>query len=225
MASDGKWYPPQSAAPPPPPPPGAYQQAVPVAPAPVVKKSNKGCLVAVLLVFGLLVLIVVGSIAAIAYFGNKASDKLEAIGSSLDSPAVDPSDPGGRADDRYVKIGDSVELSGYTTKVEKAGYQQRLGDIIEEGYLYASVDVLNRDDASQSVSIFDWKLQTPSGELLDPYSTNNEEQLQDNMLVEGGRAQGKVIFLIGDRTGDFFLIYKPDPLTKTRGIWKVTIEG
>ena len=234
LASDGKWYPPQSApvaAPPPPQPqpqaaPQPYPPQYPQQPVVQPAKNNKGCLIALLIVVVLIILLVVGSIAGIAFLGSKAEDKLEAIGSSLDSPAVDPSDPGGREDDRYVQIGDSVELSGYTTTVEEGGYQQTLGDIVgDQGFLYGYVTVLNRDSDSQAVSIFDWKLQTPSGELLDPYSTNNEEQLQGNVLVEGGRAEGKVIFHIDDRKGDFFLIYKPDPLTKTRGIWKVTIGG
>ena len=253
LASDGKWYPPQSApayaaagapapttasptdAPPQQPPYQQPQYQQPTAPppqyqqqTPVVQpaKNNKGCLIALLIVVVLIVLAVVGSIAGIAFLGNKAEDKLEALGSSLETPAVDPSDPGARSDDRYVQIGDGVELSGYTTTVEDGGYQQTLGDItFDQGFLYGYVTVRNRDSDPQPVSIFDWKLQTPSGELLDPYSTNNEEQLVGTELVEGGQVEGKVIFHIDDRKGDFFLIYKPDPLTKTRGIWKVTIGG
>jgi hypothetical protein len=42
-------------------------------------------------------------------------------------------------------------------------------------------------------------------------------------LVSGGTATGTVSFDIGDETGDFYPIYKPDAFDAARGIWKATV--
>ena len=220
QASDGKWYPPQSQTLPPP-PPGAYPAQQPVAPA---KKSNKGCLIAVLVVFGLFALLVVGAVVAITILGNEASEKIEELESTIENPAVDPANPDAQEEDQNVELGESVELSGYTTTVESAQFTDELSELETEGYLVADVIVFNRDDEAQPYNLLDWRLQTPNGQILDPTFTSAEGTLSAGELIKGGNVRGKVIFEVGAATGDFFLIYKPDPFDAARGLWKVTLE-
>lgn len=221
QASDGKWYPPQppTAAPP---PPGYAPYPMPTAAPP--KKSNKGCLIAVLVVFGLFAVLVLGSILAITFLGREATSRLEDLESTIENPAVDPSNPDANEEDQNVELGESVELSGYTTTVESAQFVDTLSEVETEGYLIADVIVFNRDDEPQPYNVLDWRLQTPNGQVLDPTFTSSDDSLSAGELIKGGNVRGKVIFEVGAATGDFFLIYKPDPFDAARGLWKVTLE-
>lgn len=132
----------------------------------------------------------------------------------------------GRADaqkeDQEREIGGEVRLSGYTTAVTGAAYQAELSMFEDEGYLVADVTVANRDQDAQSYNTFDWKLQTPSGQVVDP-TFGSVDQLGSGDLVSGGQVAGKVLFEVGSEKGDFYVIYKPDPFDAARGIWKVTL--
>lgn len=214
QASDGKWYPPQPPLAPPPPPP------MPTTP----NKSGKGCLIAVLVAFGLFALLIVGMIAAVTFLGNRAGDRLEDLESAIENPAVDPSNPDGQEEDQNVELGESVELSGYTTTVESAEFQEQVSELETEGYLAIAVDIRNRDDKAQPFNVLDWRLQTPNGQILDPTFTSADGALSAGDLIEGGNVQGKVFFEIGAATGDFFVIYKPDPFDAARGLWRVRLE-
>ena len=225
QASDGKWYPPQPPTAPPPPPPGVPPQPpYPPQPPAAPKKSNKGCLIAVLVVFGIFALIVVGSIVAITFLGREASDRIEELESTIENPAVDPANPDGQEEDQNVEVGESVELSGYTTTVESAQFTEQLSELETEGYLVADVHVFNRDDEAQPYNLLDWRLQTPNGQILDPTFTSADGVLSAGDLIKGGNVRGKVIFEIGAATGEFFLIYKPDPFDAARGLWKVELQ-
>ena len=206
QASDGKWYPPQ--------PP----------PAPAPKKSNKGCLIAVLVVFAIFALLVGGAVVAVTLLGREAGDRIEELESTIENPAVDPANPHAQEEDQNVEIGESVELSGYTTTVESAQFTEQLSELETEGYLVADVHVFNRDDEAQAYNLLDWRLQTPNGQILDPTFTSTEGALSAGELIKGGNVRGKVIFEIGAATGEFFLIYKPDPFDAARGLWKVELQ-
>lgn len=172
----------------------------------------------------LVVLIVIASAAG---GGDKAKDKAtEAVEGAAQEVATPDTVASGRADsqkeDQEVAIGQSAKLSGYTATVQKAGFQQSLSEFEDNGYLVADVTIANRDDKSQPYNVFDWKLQTPNGQVIDPTITSTD-QLGSGDLVKGGSVSGKVIFEIAGGKGDFYVIYKPDPFDAARGIWKVTV--
>ena len=79
LASDGKWYPPETAPnqPPPAPPQGLQQpppmQTVPLQ-TPAQAKSNRGCLIAALVVFGLFVVLGGGACVAITVFADDVAE-------------------------------------------------------------------------------------------------------------------------------------------------------
>jgi hypothetical protein len=108
-ASDGNWYPPRPAA-----------QA---APAPAPPKSNKGCLIAVAIVGGIVVVGAVLSIVAITFLGHKVEDKLDAVSDAVGTPElVDPTDPSARPDDHVTAVGEGVRVSGYTATVSSSEF-------------------------------------------------------------------------------------------------------
>lgn len=133
----------------------------------------------------------------------------------------------GRADaqkeDQERNIGDSAKLSGYTATVTAAGFQQTISDFEDEGYVVVEVTIENRDDSAQPYNLFDWRLQTPNGQVIDPGFTT-ADTLESGDLVGGGSVSGKVVFEVGDTKGDYYIIYKPDAFDAARGIWSVTVS-
>ena len=175
---------------------------------------------------GVVGLIVVGTMMGGG--GSEDDDNTNAAPSGAetqDTKAADTKSFAGRIDaqreDKERNIGQSVELSGYTATVTAAAFRQSLSDFEKDGYIVADVTIANRDDRSQRYNLYDWKLQTPAGQVLDP-TFNSGEMLGTGELVKGGSVTGKATFKIGAQKGDFYIIYKPDPFDSARGIWKVT---
>ncbi len=207
-ASDGNWYPPQAGASP------AQAYANP----PPTKKG--GCMKWGLILGGIGLLLIVGLIALTAAGVNKAADELEEATEAENAP-VDPLRPDAQKEDQRVALGESVQISGYTATVRSASFQQSLNEFQDEGFLVIEVSVQNRDDKAQPYNTFDWKLQTPNGQVIDPGFAG--EQLGSGDLIKGGKVEGKIIFEIGVTKGDFFVIYKPDAFDAARGVWPVRI--
>lgn len=78
QASDGRWYPPQPAAPaaPPPPPPGPPPVPQWGGP-PAAKPSNRGCLIALGIVGGLVLLGIVAVVVVVVAVGNEVEDRVD----------------------------------------------------------------------------------------------------------------------------------------------------
>jgi hypothetical protein len=210
-ASDGNWYPPQ--------PPAGYP------PPAAAANANKGCLIAALVGLAIFVLITVMAVIVIAFLGTTAVDKAGEIEAKLETLRVDPANPDAQEGDKVAAIGQSVELSGYTTTVDNAGFVAKISDFETAGYLVADVTIVNRDDQPQPFNIYDWTLQTPDGQIRQPSYVSAPDQLGSASLVKGGRVSGKVAWALGPATGDYFVIYRPDLLNADRGIWTVTING
>lgn len=134
-----------------------------------------------------------------------------------------PGRPDAQKEDQERNVGESAKLSGYTATVTSAGFQKEVSDFEDGGYVVIEVTIENRDDKAQPYNTFDWKLQTPNGQVIDPGFTSNQT-LGSGDLVSGGTVSGKVVFEVGDTKGDFFIIYKPDAFDAARGIWKVTVS-
>lgn len=191
------------------PPPGAPRQA-----------KGGGCLKAFLIVAAVCAVLGIGIVVLIPAGLNKASDEIEKATEAEVSP-VD-NEPDAQPEDQQAPLGGEVRLSGYTVTVHSATFQPQLSEFEDEGYLVAQVTVLNRDDRAQSYNTFDWKLQTPNGQVIDPSFTGTE-QLGSGDLVPNGTVSGRIIWEVGDSKGDFFVIYKPDLFDAARGIWKVSL--
>lgn len=138
-----------------------------------------------------------------------------------DTVATDRADR--QREDQELALGQSARVSGYTATVTAATFRPTLSEFEDAGYLVADVTVENRDEEAQPYNTFDWKLQTPNGQVIDPTFTSGN-QLGSGDLVMDGSVNGNVVWEIGAAKGDFFVIYKPDPFDAARGIWKVTVS-
>jgi hypothetical protein len=128
-------------------------------------------------------------------------------------------------EDQERSWGEIVHIAGFSTTVASAGFVESTGQFEDAGYVKLSVKSCNRNDDAQGAGALDWRLQTPTGQVLDPTIIVQAPTLSyvPVDLVKGGEVAGDVYFESGGLTGDFYAIYKPDPLDESRGIWKVPI--
>ena len=152
---------------------------------------------------------------------GSVTEKSRATATTGSNARLFPGRVDAQREDKERDIGQGVEISGYTATVSALAFQQSVSDFETDGYVMADVNVFNRDDKAQAYSISDWKLQTASGQVLDPTFVTSEI-LRSGDLVTGGTVAGRVPFKVGTEKGDFYLIYKPDAFDAARGIWKVT---
>lgn len=211
-ASDDKWYPPQ----PPAPPPGAYAQ-------PPQPQKKSGCLKVALILLAIFVALGIVSIIAFVFTANKVVNEVEKGIDATENRAIDPANPDAQKEDQNVALGESVRLSGYTTVVTSAEFQPTVSEFETDGYLVVDVTIANRDAEAQPYNYFDFKLQTPKGQVIDPTVSSIEGALNAGDLIKGGTVSGKIVWEVGATKGDFFVIYKPDPFDAARGLWKVTL--
>lgn len=188
---------------------------------PVAAPAKKGgCLKWAIIGFAALVVISVIAVIAIAAAGNKVATDLSKASTNV---TVDPSRPDAQKKDHVAALGGSVEFAGYTATVSSAAFQQNVSQFETAGYLVADAIVQNRDAQSQSFNLFNFRLQTPDGQVIDPTFSSLPGQMESGALVSGGRASGKVVWKVGNTKGDYFVIYKPKPYDASRGLWKVTV--
>lgn len=128
-------------------------------------------------------------------------------------------------EDQERNWGEVVRIAGFSTTVVSGGFVQSTGQFEDAGYVKISVKTCNRNDDAQGGGALDWRLQTPAGQVLDPTIIVQAPTLSyvPVDLVKGGEVAGDVYFATGGQTGDFYVIYKPDLLDESRGIWKVPI--
>lgn len=174
-------------------------------------------------------------LVAIAAANTGGTDKPDSgQGDAGGTAATQPAAPAatrlfpGRVDaqkeDQERNIGEAAQLSGYTATVTAAGFRQSLSQFESDGYVEIAVTIENRDSKAQPYNPFDWKLQTPSGQVINHVLiTGNDEAMHSGDLVQGGSVSGKIFFEVNSQKGDYYIIYKPDPYDAARGIWKVTI--
>lgn len=174
-------------------------------------------------------LVVIAAVASSSGDKSKESDDVAAGGSATTAapaPASARLFPGrvdAQKEDQERNIGEAARLSGYTGTVTAASFRQSLSDFEKDGYIELAVTIENRDTKAQSYNTFDWKLQTPGGQVIDPTFTSSDEAMKSGDLVQGGSVSGKIFFEVKTQKGDFYIIYKPDQFDAARGIWKFTV--
>ena len=130
--------------------------------------------------------------------------------------------------DQERRVGETANLSGYTVTVLGASPVPQVNAFQDDGYPKVSVRVCNRDSSAQRWGVFDWKLQTPSGNTVDSTVVVSVPTLDyaGGELTQDGRVEGDVYFKVGNPAppGSYYVLYKPsDPFNETRGVWQVNI--
>lgn len=121
--------------------------------------------------------------------------------------------------DIEAQVGEPISVGGYSATVTSLEHMESINDFESEGYLVADVELTNDSDRAQPYNTFDWRVQTPNGQVLDA-ALVGEEQLGSGDLVQGGNVSGQVYFEVGqDISGEYYVIYKPNAFDDARGIW------
>jgi len=87
-------------------------------------------------------------------------------------------------------------------------------------YLVANVTIENVSDETQTYNVFDFRLQTAGGQVVDPYY-GGDNNLSSGDLVTGGKASGNVTFEAPIETTSQYIIYKPNSAMSDRVIVEV----
>ncbi len=121
--------------------------------------------------------------------------------------------------DIEAQVGEPISVGGYSATITSLEHTDAINDFEDEGYLVAEVELSNDSDQAQPYNTFDWRVQTPNGQVLDAAFVG-EEQLGSGDLVQGGSVSGQVYWEVGqDISGEFYVIYKPDAFDDARAIW------
>lgn len=130
-----------------------------------------------------------------------------------------PERPDLQGEDHEAALGDCVRIAGLTAFVDAAAIVD--GDL-GGPQLVITVTERNRDDTAKPYNLFDWRIQTPEGQVLDPtIPWSTDQDLGSGDLVPGGSVTGDVAFDVGP--GTYFVIWKPDLFDAARGVWQVTV--
>lgn len=135
--------------------------------------------------------------------------------------------PDAQKKDRERKLGQGVELSGWTVTVLKGTYKKTVSAIDSEGYLVVDLSLLNRDKKSQTWSAYvEYKLLTPGGEVLDIAITGMPGTLTGGTMVNGATKTGQMVFKVGRlpaAKGRYYVLWKPDAFNADRGVWAIDV--
>ncbi|MFZ0120559.1 MAG: hypothetical protein WAN20_14260 [Pseudonocardiaceae bacterium] len=89
--------------------------------------------------------------------------------------------------------------------------------------LCSDVTIVNISNKSQDYNVFDFKVQTPSGDVGSTSAQSFAGTLDSGTLVTGGRKAGKVCSNNTGAKGQYVFIYKPNAFESDRGIWLFTV--
>ena len=87
-------------------------------------------------------------------------------------------------------------------------------------YVVASVTIENTSDKTQTYNVFDFRIQTASGQVIDP-TIMGDNSLNSGDLVKGGKVSGNVTFEAPVETASQYIIYKPNSAISDRVIVEV----
>jgi hypothetical protein len=118
--------------------------------------------------------------------------------------------------------GDPARFSGYTAWTDSVEFRPDVPGAGQAGYLAVSFRVLNRDETSQPFEAMNWKLTAPDGTVLSPLFASRPDLIEGH-LPANAELSGSLFYEVGDRRGDFYVVFDPDRTDTGRGVWGVTL--
>jgi hypothetical protein len=117
--------------------------------------------------------------------------------------------------DRCANASGTVTMSGLAVTAKPLRVE---ADSLGGKGMCSAVTIDNVSSGSQDYNVLNFKVQTPSGDVATTSTLNFAETLNSGTLVAGGVKTGQVCSGYKG-TGQYVLIYKPNPFESTRGIW------
>jgi hypothetical protein len=165
-----------------------------------------------------LILVAIIIISSMANGGNKGSEQAgnNAAPAAADAPAaaekpaekkaVAAAFPGAKDSDVVGKAGAALKIGAATvTATPLVNGDATLGKTV-----CTAVKMNNGSDETISFNIFDWKLQAPSGTILNSSFAGSSSMLSSGEIAPGGSASGDVCFDNKKaEKGTFVVLYEP----------------
>jgi hypothetical protein len=157
-------------------------------------------------------------VASVNHAVNEVSSAINGSAAPV-GPRLYPGRIDAQPKDQERAIGQSATIDGVAATTTSASFRQSLSDFEQDGYIVVNVTLRNGGTKAAPYNPFDWRIQSPSGQVLDPTGTGMEGQLESGDLVQGGTVSGAIAFKIGATKGQFYILWKPNPVEANRGVW------
>jgi RNA polymerase subunit RPABC4/transcription elongation factor Spt4 len=177
---------------------------------------------------GILIIILIAAIASAAGGGSKKDGGNNSSGGSAGNNQAKTYRFNERADkqakDVEIVPGESATIDGRKLTVTSVERKASLGQYSQapagKVYVVANVTLENTSDKVKTYNIFDFRIQTAGGQVLDIY-IGGENNLSSGDLVVGGKATGNVVFEVPVETASQYIIFKPNAAMSDRAIIEV----
>lgn len=140
---------------------------------------------------------------------KKAEDKAAATCAGVSYPDQQKLDICADAAHTVVLDGVSVTAAPFVSKT----------DALDGKALCSDVTLKNNSSKSKDYNIFDWKVQTPSGDVSTTSVLNMASTLSSGTIIAGASKNGLVCTDDKGEKGTYVLIYKPSGWNDDRGVW------
>lgn len=165
-------------------------------------------------VLGLIILAIIGSATSSGSDNTQTASTTNASGKS--SSKAETFRFADRADkqkgDVELLVGETGSIDGVNLTVTSAQYKTELDefDTADSGKTYAVVTIKldNTSNSTRSFNPYDFRIQTASGQVLDPAITGTDT-LDSGDLVAGGKVTGNIVYEVPVEQGHEYLIWKP----------------
>jgi hypothetical protein len=166
----------------------------------------------------ILAVVLISIIGVAAGGGSKSSTNNNGSGGSKSSKQAKEYKFNDRADkqekDVEVAVGEPAEVGGVSMTLTDGVYATSLGEYDKAAagktYFTATVSLENKSDRTEAYNIFDFRIQTAGGQVLDgTIALGGEGGLSSGDLVAGGKVSGKIFFEVPVEEGSQFVIWKP----------------
>lgn len=154
----------------------------------------------------ILAFIAIGVIVSAASGGNSSKS-----GSIIEYRFAERADK--QAKDVEVVAGEAATVGGVKMTVSKVEYKTSMStyETAGEGKTYVVADVVleNTSDKTRPYNVFDFRIQTAGGQVLDGDFASVPNPLNSGDMVAGGKAQGQIVFNVPVEAGHQYIIWKP----------------
>ena len=129
-----------------------------------------------------------------------------------------------QSSDVEAVIGETATVGGVKMTVTSAERKSSFSEYEKapdgKQYLVLAVGLENTSGETHPYNVFDFKVQTAGGQVLDPTFTS-QQNLGSGDLVAGGKASGNVVLEVPAESGHEYLIWKSNAFSSARAIVQV----
>ncbi len=127
--------------------------------------------------------------------------------------------------DAEIVVGESATVDSLKLTVSQAKKTATLGEFSNatsgKTFIVANVTIENTSKESKPYNVFDFRIQTNGGQVLDPSFENQEPALNSGDLVAGGKVTGNIVFEAPIENAPQYIIWKPNAWKSDRAVVQI----